>query len=239
MVSCSLWSADLGSLSDAIEKVNDLADAFHFDVMDGRFVKNFLFGADTIRTLREKTNKPFEVHLMVEKPENYLEMFAEAGADYLIVHPEACQNLGKTLKAIEDLGVKPGVALNPNMPIKVIEPFLSSLELVLILCVVPGFRNQPFIPDTLNKIRELKNLLQATDSSVIIEADGAIRNNTVPPLVEAGTDIVVGGSIVFRQPDPHKSLAWLHDLRLLEEKHQIFSGESAVESYNQDLKLCK
>ena len=150
---------------------------------------------------------------MVEKPETYLKMFTEAGADYLIVHPEACQNLDATLKAIKDLGVKPGIALNPNMPIKDIEPFLSSLELVLILCVVPGFRNQPFIPDTLKKIRELKNSLQDIESSVIIEADGAIRNNTVSPLVEAGTDIVVGGSIVFRQPDPRKSLTWLHDLR--------------------------
>jgi ribulose-phosphate 3-epimerase len=212
MVSSSLWSADLSRLAEAVDQVKDYTDSFHFDVMDGHFVQNFLFGPDMIRALRDRTSKPFEVHLMTEQPEKYLEMFCEAGADFLIVHPEACQDLATTLQAIKALGIKPGVALKPEAPVQVIVPVLPYIELVLILCVTPGFRNQPFIPAVLPRIREVKNLIRATKSPALVEADGAIRYETVPALVGAGADIVVGGSIVFRQPDIRAALAWLHSV---------------------------
>jgi ribulose-phosphate 3-epimerase len=212
MVSSSLWSADLGRLADAVDQVKAVTDAFHFDIMDGRFVPNFLFGPDIIRTLRDRTDKPFETHLMIEQPERFLEVFRDAGTDVLIVHPETCQDLPATLQAIRHLGMQPGVALNPDVPIAVVEPHLPSIDLVLILCVVPGFRQQEFIPSVLTKVRELKQRIRETGSPALIEADGAIRDHTVPMLVEAGVDMVTGGSIVFRQPDPRAAVAWLHSV---------------------------
>ena len=212
MISCSLWSADLARLADSAAQVQDMADAFHFDVMDGHFVRNFLFGPDTIRALRGQIQAPFLVHLMVERPAGYLEMFVAAGADYLIVHPETCQDLAATVREIKNLGARPGVALVPGMPIEAILPVLSELELVVVLCVAPGYRNQPFVPSVLGKIRKLRELAESTGSPALFEADGAIRDQTVPELIEAGTDILCCGSIVFRQPDPRAAIGRLKGL---------------------------
>ena len=198
----SVLAADFGRLSDHVGEALDAgADWLHIDVMDGHFVPNISFGAPVMRGLREladKTGAPLDVHLMIENPDRYLEDFAEAGAALITVHQEACPHLHRTIQAIRALGCRAGVALNPATPIVTLEEIATDLDLVLIMSVNPGFGGQSFIASSTDKVRRTKTLLQGLRSPALIEVDGGVTPDNAQALTEAGADVLVAGSAVFR-----------------------------------------
>ncbi|MBT9167153.1 MAG: Ribulose-phosphate 3-epimerase [Syntrophomonadaceae bacterium] len=196
----SLLSADFSRLAEEVKKVEEGgAHWLHFDIMDGHFVPNITMGPQVISSLRSQSSLFFDVHLMIEKPERYLEAFMQAGADLITVSAEACTHLHRVLQMIRDMGVKAGVALNPATPLSVLEDILSDLDLVLIMSVNPGFGGQKFIPSALPKIRRLKELLG--DRPVHIQVDGGISAETAPLVKEAGATVLVAGTAIFGEPD--------------------------------------
>jgi ribulose-phosphate 3-epimerase len=198
----SLLSADFSHLNEEVKRVEDGgADLLHFDVMDGCFVPNITFGSLVVQSLRDKTTLPFDVHLMIEKPDNYIERFAEAGGDIITVHAEACIHLQRTLKHIKQHGVKAGVALNPETPIHVIEDVLDNLDMILVMTVNPGYGGQDFIATMLPKIRKAKSMIEEQGLIIDIEVDGGINIKTAPLAVNAGANILVAGTAIFSQPD--------------------------------------
>jgi len=198
----SLLSADFSRLGDEVRRVEEAgADMIHFDVMDGRFVPNITFGPLVVEALRGKTGLPFDVHLMIEDPDRFVRRFAEAGADILTVHAEATTNLRRTVENVRAQGVKAGVSLNPDTPLRAVEGVLSGLDLVLIMTVRPGFGGQDFIPATLPKIRSLRRMVEERGLAVDIEVDGGINVETAPLVVEAGANVLVAGTAIFGQPD--------------------------------------
>jgi len=198
----SLLSADFSRLGDEVRRVEEAgADMIHFDVMDGRFVPNITFGPLVVEALRGKTRLPFDVHLMIEDPDRFVRRFAEAGADILTVHAEATTNLRRTVENVRAQGVKAGVSLNPDTPLRAVEGVLSGLDLVLIMTVRPGFGGQDFIPATLPKIRSLRRMVEERGLAVDIEVDGGINVETAPLVVEAGANVLVAGTAIFGQPD--------------------------------------
>ena len=198
----SLLSADFSHLDEEVKRVEDGgADLLHFDVMDGCFVPNITFGSLVVQSLRDKTTLPFDVHLMIEKPDNYIERFAEAGGDIITVHAEACIHLQRTLKHIKQHGVKAGVALNPETPIHVIEDVLDNLDMILVMTVNPGYGGQDFIATMLPKIRKAKSMIEERGLIIDIEVDGGINIKTAPLVVKAGANILVAGTAIFSQPD--------------------------------------
>ena len=198
----SVLAADFGRLEAHTREALDAgADWLHIDVMDGHFVPNISFGAPVMRGLREladETGAPLDVHLMIEEPDRYLEDFAEAGAALITVHQEACPHLHRTIQAIHALGCRAGVALNPATPIVVLEEIATDLDLVLIMSVNPGFGGQSFIASSTDKVRRTKALLQGLRSPALIEVDGGVTPDNAHALVEAGADVLVAGSAVFR-----------------------------------------
>jgi len=172
-------------------------DRFQVDVMDGRFVPNITFGALAIESLRPLTRLAIEAHLMVEPPEDFIERFAKAGADTIIVHQEATPHLHRAIQQIHHLGKKAGVAINPSTPASTLSEVLGSLQLVLVMTVNPGFGGQDFIPETLSKIRQVRNAIQERGLDCEVEVDGGINNQTARLVVEAGADVLVAGSAVF------------------------------------------
>lgn len=185
------------------------ADWYHLDVMDGRFVPNISFGPMLIQFFRKATSKTCDVHLMIEEPERYVEAFQQAGADIITIHAEACTHLHRNIQQLKGLGVKAGVALNPHTPINVISEIIREIDLVCLMSVNPGFGGQQFIPHTLVKIRELKELINSSGSHAQIEIDGGVTLENAPSIVAAGADVLVAGNTVFKAADPVNTIAQL------------------------------
>lgn len=200
----SILSADFARLeAHAQEAIDAGADWLHVDVMDGHFVPNITIGpliVDALRPLSEKTNTPLDVHLMIEKPEQYVKAFADAGADRITVHVEATTHLHRTIQQIRETGISAGVTLNPATPLSSIEEILPYVDLVLVMTVNPGFGGQAYIPTSTDKIRRLKQMLHAKGLSPFLQVDGGVKVNNVQEVVAAGADVIVAGSAVFGGP---------------------------------------
>ena len=200
ILSPSILSADFKKLGEELETIDKAgAEYVHVDVMDGLFVKSISFGMPVIKSVRSATDKVFDVHLMIEEPIRYIEDFVKAGADIITVHVEACQDVAATLKKIKEYNVKPAITLNPETPVKAIEPYLSMVDMVLVMSVHPGFGGQKFIPESIQKVKEVKRLLidKGLDN-VDIEIDGGINAENLASVLEAGVNVVVAGSAVFK-----------------------------------------
>lgn len=213
LIAPSLLAADFLHLDAALRMVNDSqADWLHLDVMDGRFVPNISFGLPVIESLRKATNKPFDVHLMILEPERYAEAFKKAGADILTVHIEACPHLHRNVQQIKSLGMKAGVAVNPHTPIASLENILVDVDLVCLMSVNPGFGGQSFIPGTIDKIKQLRHMIDARGLQVDIEIDGGVGEKNAAEIAAAGATVLVAGSSVFNAPDPVAAVAKLKSL---------------------------
>ena len=206
----SLLAADFGNLQRDVEMVNEsAADWHHLDIMDGVFVPNISYGMPVIKTIATHATKPLDVHLMIVDPDRYIQTFADLGSNILSVHYEACTHLHRTLQAIKEAGMKAGVALNPHTPVTVLEDTLKDIDLVCMMSVNPGFGGQSFIQNTFRKVRQLKEMIEAQNTDTLIEIDGGVNDQNAGPLVEAGADVLVAGSFVFRSADPKATIASL------------------------------
>ena len=198
----SILSADFSNLLQDIKTVEKAGcEYLHIDVMDGHFVPNITIGPVVVNSLKGKCDMTFDVHLMIEQPENYIEAFAKAGADIITVHQEAATHLHRVIQLIKDQGLKAGVSLNPATPLETLEYVLKDLDMVLIMSVNPGFGGQKYIPAMTDKIRRLKKMIAEKGLSVDIQVDGGINPDNVAEIVEAGGDIIVAGSAIFNAPD--------------------------------------
>ena len=198
-ISPSILSADFSQLGNEIKRLEDGgADMIHVDVMDGHFVPNLTIGPPVIKALRNYTKLPFDVHLMISPVHKYIKNYAEAGADIITIHPEATDNLKESINHIKELGKKVGVSLNPNTKIDIIKEFFSEINLVLIMSVYPGFGGQKFIPEVLIKIKELKKIKDQQNFNFDIEVDGGINFDNSKLAIEAGANILVSGTTIFK-----------------------------------------
>ncbi len=214
LIAPSILAADFSQLGKAITLIDESEAAMvHIDVMDGRFVPNISFGFPVIKAVRHLTKKPFDVHLMIVEPDKYLENFKQVGADILTVHYEACTHLHRTLQAIKALKMKAGVALNPHTPIHCLEAIIEEVDLVCLMSVNPGFGGQHFIENTLKRIRQLRQLISESGSKAVIEIDGGVSLKNAADIVEAGANILVAGSSVFKAENPKEAIRALRGVR--------------------------
>ena len=209
----SLLAADFANLQRDSEMLNaSEADWFHIDIMDGVFVPNISFGMPVLKAIGKHAKKPLDVHLMIVDPDRYIEEFAALNAAILTVHYEACTHLHRSLQKIKSCGMKAGVALNPHTPVDVLKDIIQDVDLVCIMSVNPGFGGQSFIEQTYEKVRELKALITEKEASTLIEIDGGVTNVNARALTEAGADVLVAGSFVFKSNNPTATIAQLKSL---------------------------
>ena len=210
LIAPSVLAADFTKLAEEIALVNQSeADWFHFDVMDGRFVPNISFGFPILEAVKQLATKPIDVHLMIVEPEKYIEDFRKAGADIISVHIEVCPHLHRTLQQIKATGAKAGIAINPHTPVSLLEDVLEDADLFCLMSVNPGFGGQKFIYQTLNKIRKLREMLDERNLPAHIEIDGGVGLQNAEVILQAGADVLVAGSSVFKAANPIATIAQL------------------------------
>lgn len=206
----SILSADFSKLGEDIEKLHNAgADFIHIDVMDGRFVPNISFGMPIIKAIRNRTDKVFDVHLMIEEPSKYIDDFIEAGADLITIHYEAEKHIDRAIQYIKSKGVKAAVALNPGTPTTVLKDIISELDMVLIMSVNPGFGGQKFIKYSIDKIKEVKAMSEKVNKDLLIQVDGGIDPSNVLDVIKAGANVIVAGSAVFKNGEIEKNISLL------------------------------
>jgi len=204
----SILSANFARLGEDISQVEQAgADWLHIDVMDGHFVPNITIGPQVVKDLRAVSKLVFDVHLMIENPDEHIPAFAKAGADFITVHVETCRHLNRTINLIRENGCRPGVAINPATPVCLVEPSLADIDLVLVMSVNPGFGGQDFIPGAISKIEQLRKISEEMNKDLFIQVDGGINLETGRRVVQAGANVLVAGSFIFRSPDPTQSVA--------------------------------
>ena len=202
LISPSILAADFGRLAQEVKAVTEAGcDYIHLDVMDGRFVPNITIGQPIVAAVKQATTLPLDVHLMIDEPERYVESFAEAGADLICVHAEACRHLHRTLQQIRAVGKRPAVSLNPATPVEQVQWVLEDVEMVLVMSVNPGFGGQSFIPSSLRKVRALRQLITERGLEVDIEVDGGVVVDNVAEVAGAGANVLVSGTGIFRTDD--------------------------------------
>ena len=213
LIAPSVLAADFGNLQRDVEMINQSdADWFHIDIMDGVFVPNISFGMPVLKAISKHANKTIDTHLMIVDPDRYIQTFADLGTDILTVHYEACTHLHRTLQAIKATGMQAGVALNPHTNINVLEDTINAIDLVCIMSVNPGFGGQSFIENTYSKVSQLKDLITRKGASTKIEIDGGVTDKNAKQLIDAGADVLVAGSFVFKSDDQINTIKNLKQL---------------------------
>lgn len=212
-ISPSLLSANFINLEADIEMINKSeCDWLHMDVMDGVFVPNISFGFPVLEAVGKKCKKPLDVHFMIVHPEQYIQQTAKAGVMLMCVHYEACPHIHRVIQEIHNAGMKAGVAINPGTPVEVLQDIIEDIELVLIMSVNPGFGGQKFIPNALNKVSRLRQMIDKSNSKAVIEVDGGVQGDNAKLLVDAGADVLVSGSYIFNAPNPLETISQLKEI---------------------------